>query len=64
MQEMWVRPLGQEDPLEEEMANSLQYSHLENPIDRGAWRAAAHGVTKSQTQLSDINIKILKNKKY
>ena len=64
MQEMWVRPLGQEDPLEEEIANSLQYSHLENPIDRGAWRAAAHGVTKSQTQLSDINIKILKNKKY
>ena len=64
MQEMWVRSLGQEDPLEEEMANSLQYSHLENPIDRGAWWAAAHGVTKSQTQLGDINIKILKNIKY
>ena len=44
--------------------NPLQYSHLENPIDRGAWRAAAHRVTKSQTQLSDINIKILKNIKY
>ena len=33
--------------------NPLQYSCLENPMDRGAWRATAHGVTKSQTQLSD-----------
>ena len=31
----------------------LQYSCLENPMDRGAWRAAVHGVTKSQTGLSD-----------
>ena len=29
--------------------NSLQYSYLENPMDRGAWRAPAHGVTRSQT---------------
>ena len=28
----------------------LQYSCLENPIDRGAWWASAHGVAKSQTQ--------------
>ena len=28
----------------------LQYSHLENPSDRGAWSATAHGVTKSQTR--------------
>ena len=33
--------------------NPLQYSCLENPMDRGAWQAAVHGVTKSQTQLSD-----------
>ena len=33
--------------------NPLQYSGLENPVDRGAWRATVHGVTKSQTQLSD-----------
>ena len=26
--------------------NPLQYSSLENPIDRGAWRATVHGVTK------------------
>ena len=30
----------------------LQYSCLETPMDRGAWRAAVHGVTKSQTRLS------------
>ena len=31
----------------------LQYSCLENPLDRGAWRATVHGVTKSQTCLND-----------
>ena len=31
----------------------LQYSCLENSMDRGAWRAIVHGVTESQTQLSD-----------
>ena len=30
----------------------LQYSCLENPMDRGAWWAAVHGVTKSRTRLS------------
>ena len=33
--------------------NPLQYSCLENSIDRGAWQAIVHGVAKSQTQLSD-----------
>ena len=33
--------------------NPLQYSCLENPMDRGVWQATVHGVTKSQTQLSD-----------
>ena len=33
--------------------NPLQYSCLENPMDRGAWWATVHGVTKSQIQLSD-----------
>ena len=32
--------------------NVLQYSCLENPLDRGARQATVHGVTKSQTQLS------------
>ena len=33
--------------------NPLQYSHLENPMVRGVWRATVHGITKSQTQLSN-----------
>ena len=33
--------------------NPLQYSSLGNLMDRGAWWATVHGVTKSQTQLSD-----------
>ena len=32
----------------------LQYSCLENPMDRGAWWAAVHGVAKSQTRLSNF----------
>ena len=99
MQETCVRSLGQEDPLEKEMAthssilawnipwteepgglqslanaedkrdvgsipglgrspeggydNPLQYSCLQNPMDRGAWWASVRGVTKSRIQLSD-----------
>ena len=33
--------------------NQLQYSCLENPMDRGAWRATVHGVAKSQTLLNN-----------
>ena len=36
--------------------NPLQYSYLENPMDRGAWCATVHGVTKSQTRLSDFTL--------
>ena len=35
--------------------NPLQYSCLENPMDRGAWRAAVHGVVKSQTRLKRLS---------
>ena len=34
---------------EEENGNPLQYSCLENPMDRGAWQATVRGVAKSQT---------------
>ena len=34
----------------------LQHSCLENPMDGGAWWAAVHGVTKSQTRLSDFTL--------
>ena len=33
--------------------NPLQYSCLENSMDRGAWRTTVHGVAKSRTQLSN-----------
>ena len=36
--------------------NPLQYSCLENPMDRGAWRVTVHGVSKSQTGLSNWTI--------
>ena len=35
--------------------NPLQYSHLENPMDRGAWWATVHGAAKSRTRLSDFS---------
>ena len=34
--------------------NPLQYSSLENPMDRVAWKAAVHGVAEGQTRLSDF----------
>ena len=40
--------------LREGIGYPLQYSCLENSIDRGAWQAIVHGVTKSQTRLSDF----------
>ena len=36
--------------------NPLQYSCLENPIDRGAWWATVHGIAKSRTQLKQLNM--------
>ena len=36
--------------------NSLQYSCLENPMDRGAWWATVHGLAKSQTQLKQLSM--------
>ena len=39
--------------------NPLQYSCLENPMDRGAWWTTVHGVAKSQTWLSDFTFKHL-----
>ena len=33
--------------------NPLQYSCLENPMDRRVWQVTVHGVAKSQTQLSN-----------
>ena len=48
LQEMQIRPLGWEDPLEKEMAPHSSILGLENSTDRGAWWATVHGVAKSQ----------------
>ena len=53
MQEIRVQSLGQKDPLGGGNGNPLQYSCLENPMEKGAWQATVQGVAKSQTQLSD-----------
>ena len=50
--EMWVQSLGWEDPLEEGMPAYSSILSWRIPMDRGAWRATVHGVTKSQTQMS------------
>ena len=46
---MQVQSLGGEDPLEEGMATHSSFLAWRIPMDRGAWRATAHDVTKSQT---------------
>ena len=51
-----LRSLGQEDALKKEMANPLQYSYLENSMDREAWRATVYRVATNQTRLSDEHL--------
>ena len=49
MQETLVQFLGHEDPLEKEMATHSSILAWSIPMDRRAWQAIVHGVTKSQT---------------
>jgi len=37
--------------------NSLQYSCLKNPMDRGAWQATAHGIAQSRTRLKWLSMR-------
>ena len=53
MQETRAQSLGWEDPLEESITTHSSILAWRIPIDRGAWQAAVHGVTKSRTQLSN-----------
>ena len=53
---MWVRSLGQEDYPGEGNDNPLQNSCLENPMDKGSWRATVHGVVKSHTWLKWLSM--------
>ena len=46
----------------EENSKPLQYFFLENSMDRGAWQATVHGVTKSRTRLNDYHHYSRKNK--
>ena len=46
---MWVRSLGQADPLEEGMATHFDILSWRTPMDRGAWQATVHRVAKSWT---------------
>ena len=58
MQEMLVQSLGWEDPLDKGMANPLQDSCLENPMDGGAWWSTVHRVTESRTRLKRLSTSI------
>ena len=49
------KSLGRENSPRGGNGSPLQYSCLANPMDRGAWRAAVHGVAKSQTGLSAMH---------
>ena len=51
-QEIQVRSLGWEDPLEEGMATHSSILAWSLPMDRGAWRAAVHGVAKDTTEVT------------
>ena len=53
IRETWDWFLGWEDPLEEGMATHSSILAWRIPIDRGAWRATAHGVAKSWTWLNN-----------
>ena len=53
LQETQVQSLAWEDSHGEEKGYSLQYSCLENPMDRGTWGTTVHRVPKSPTQLSN-----------
>ena len=49
MQETQVQPLGEEDPLEKDMATPSNILAWRIPMDRGTWWAMVHRVTKSRT---------------
>ena len=53
-QKMWVQSLDQEDPLE----GDLQYSFLENPMDRGAWWAMVHRGHKESDRTERLTLSL------
>ena len=55
MQEMQVQSLGQKDHLKKVTARTVQYSWLENPMDKGDWQATVHGVAKESDLTWQLN---------
>ena len=53
VQETQVQSQGWEYTPGEGNGNPLQYSFLENPMDRGAWQATVHGFAKNRTWLNN-----------
>ena len=51
--EMWVLPIDQGDPPGEGTGDPLKYSCLENPMDRGDWRATVQRVAKGWTRMTE-----------
>ena len=49
MRKTWVKPLGQEDPLEEGKTTHSSILAWRIPMDRGAWWATVYGIAKSRT---------------
>ena len=56
MWETWVRSLGWEDPLVKGMATPLQYSGLENSMDRGAWQATDYGIFEESDITEQLSV--------
>ena len=56
LRETLVRSLSQQDPPGGGNGNPLQYSCLENPMDREAWQATVRGVAKNQTRLKRLSM--------
>ena len=54
MQGMQIQSLGQEDPLQKKMVTHSSILAWKSPMDRVAWQAIVHGVTKSGAWLSDL----------
>ena len=55
LQEIWVRSLGGEDPLQEGLATHSSVLAWRIPLDRGAWRAAVHGGHKVSDRTEQLN---------
>ena len=62
MQETWIPSLGWEDHMEKATGNPLQYSCLENSMNRGAWRDTVFEVAKNQIRLNDFHFHFHENR--